>query len=99
VEPGFFRTGLAESRLRSEADPVADYDPVRGEVLSRLGEGFESGGDPREVARRILELVREEKPPLRNRIGRDAFRVSRLKKWLPESLFLKGMRKQFGLDV
>lgn len=96
IEPGFFRTGLADSMLANET-PLAAYDDLREGLKEKIAEGFAAGGDPEEVATEVLRIATMPHPPFRRRIGKDAKKVSGLKQWLPEKWFLEGVRREFGL--
>ena len=60
-------------------------------------ESFDKAGDPSKVARLISEIARTESPRLRYRVGDDARWTPLLKSLLPEQMYEKGARKNFGL--
>lgn len=97
VEPGFFRTGFKDSMFPA-GPPIDDYDSIRPIVESKIDEGFAAGGDPEIVAEAILSIARSGAKRMRHRIGEDAKKIPRMKKWIPERLFMDGMRRNFGLD-
>jgi len=96
VEPGFFRTALHEGRIQA-SETIPDYDPIRSILESNLATSFSEGGDPEEVAQVILAIALGKKTGLHHLVGKDAKQVSRLRKWLPEGLFRRGLRRNFGL--
>ncbi len=96
LEPGFFNTGLHGSALEETA-PIADYDNLRDSLKTQLTEAIQTGGDPDEVARQVVQIVEDDSPALRYRIGDDARWVPRLKKFMPEAMFEFGFRRRFGL--
>jgi NAD(P)-dependent dehydrogenase (short-subunit alcohol dehydrogenase family) len=76
VEPGDFATGFTGSRKNSQAtmdDP--DYGPIFKRSLAIIEKEENGGLKPDVLARRIMKLVEQEKPPLRNV-------VANLEQWL-----------------
>ena len=74
VEPGFFRTGFLEKRSTFWADnPIADYEerniPFRNFFADMNGK---QAGDPKKLAKALLEIVALEEPPSRWLAGADA---------------------------
>jgi NAD(P)-dependent dehydrogenase (short-subunit alcohol dehydrogenase family) len=96
VEPGFFRTHLHHSMLRVSRG-IPDYDSIRSTIESAISEAISGGGDPRDVAQKIVVVARSRQPKLRYRVGSDATWVPRWKTWLPEGWFMAGMRRRFHL--
>ena len=96
VEPGFFRTHLDHSMLRVSRG-IPDYDIIRSKIESAVSEAISGGGDPRDVAQKIVVVARSRQPKLRYRVGSDATWVPRWKTWLPEGWFMAGMRRRFHL--
>ena len=76
VEPGDFATGFTGSRKNSQAtmnDP--DYGPICKRSLAIIEKEENGGLQPEVLARRIVKLVEQKKPPLRNV-------VANLEQWL-----------------
>lgn len=96
VEPGFYRTSLREKMLPPD-EKIPDYDGVREKIEATIDEGFAEGGDPEEVAAAIVELAANAEKKMRCRVGTDAKKIPRMKKWFPEKVFIDGMRRHFGL--
>jgi hypothetical protein len=66
-----------------------------------VGDGFVRGGhgpDPALVAATIARVVAARGPRLHCRAGRDAVWVPVMMALLPQSLFERGLRRQFCLD-
>ncbi len=72
VEPGGMRTDMFG--LSMLADPLApDYEPTIGKVIrSTFGNPDAARSDPKKVARALLQLASEERPPVRLLVGSDA---------------------------
>jgi NAD(P)-dependent dehydrogenase (short-subunit alcohol dehydrogenase family) len=77
VEPGGFRTDFGISSIRAKP-PSADYQGTVGQVMSFLHQvaGHEPG-DPAKAAEAIIAIVKEEQPPRRLLLGRDAVQLAR----------------------
>lgn len=101
IEPGFHKTGMGHGDGQGGAEPsgsIRDYDKFREAVQTSIARSLEGGGDPREVAEVVCRVVEAERPRLRYRVGSDAKWLPRLRKLLPESLYLWGLRREFGID-
>lgn len=93
VEPSYFKTDIYDRRIASEGKIViADYDPTRAALDKSMQADNEKGDDPAKVARLVVQIVESRSPRLRYAVGRDAALLTRLKRYMPESLFLNGMR-------
>jgi NAD(P)-dependent dehydrogenase (short-subunit alcohol dehydrogenase family) len=74
VNPGFFRTELLTEQSTNYAEPsIADYDERRAQQLEfwRTQNGKQIG-DPAKLARALMTILGQEKPPLRFIAGADA---------------------------
>jgi len=74
VNPGFFRTELLTEQSTSYAEPtIPDYGERRAkQVEFWKSQNGKQGGDPAKLARALLQIVGQEKPPLRFIAGADA---------------------------
>jgi NAD(P)-dependent dehydrogenase (short-subunit alcohol dehydrogenase family) len=74
VNPGFFRTELLTEESTNYADhPIDDYKERREQQMQFWkGANGQQSGDPAKLARAIVQLAAEEKPPLRFIAGEDA---------------------------
>ena len=74
VNPGFFRTELLTEQSTNYAEPsIGDYDERRAQQLEfwRTQNGKQIG-DPAKLARALMTILGQEKPPLRFIAGADA---------------------------
>jgi NAD(P)-dependent dehydrogenase (short-subunit alcohol dehydrogenase family) len=74
VNPGFFRTELLSEQSTSYAEPsIEDYGERRTNQLAfwRAQNG-KQGGDPVKLARALITITEQERPPLRFIAGADA---------------------------
>ena len=74
VNPGFFRTELLTEQSTNYAEPsIADYDERRTEQLKfwKSQNGLQTG-DPAKLARALITIASQERPPRRFIAGADA---------------------------
>src|SRR5688572_11544894 len=74
VNPGFFRTELLTERSTKYADnPIADYNEKREQLMQFWkGANGQQPGDPAKLAKALVAIANDEKPPLRFLAGADA---------------------------
>ena len=74
VNPGFFRTELLTEQSTKYADnPIADYNEKREQLMQFWkGANGQQPGDPAKLAKALVTIANEEKPPLRFLAGADA---------------------------
>ena len=74
VNPGFFRTELLTEQSTNYAKPtISDYAEGRAKQLEFwTSQNGKQGGDPAKLARAVLTIADQEKPPLRFIAGADA---------------------------
>ena len=81
VNPGFFRTELLTEQSTNYADPsIADYDERRGPLVEfwKAQNGRQSG-DPAKLARALISIASQERPPRRFIAGADAIATAEQK--------------------
>jgi short-subunit dehydrogenase len=98
VEPGFVHTQF-HNNIQPASNPIADYDPWRQRVSEALQKHSEKGLEPTRVAECILRIIENQSPRLRNIVSKEIARTFLLRRVLPESLFERGARRYFNLDV
>ena len=74
VNPGFFRTELLTEQSTSYAEPsIEDYAERRAkQVAFWKSQNGKQGGDPAKLARALVTITDQERPPLRFIAGADA---------------------------
>ncbi len=96
VEIGFARTNIGRN-AQLPLQTVDSYNTSRQRALNCMMRRIERGATPRQVAERILRIVRCRAPKLRYRVGREAVGTA-IGRWVStESLFEQGVRKYFDL--
>lgn len=98
VEPGALKTPMMDNRQMA-AQQISDYDPWRQRALTAFRESEEKGPGPELVAETVLKIIESNRPRLRYVIGQQAKFVCRLRRFMPEGVFEKGVRSNFRLDV
>jgi NAD(P)-dependent dehydrogenase (short-subunit alcohol dehydrogenase family) len=96
IEPGFTRTNL-EQNSHLIGEPLTDYASERSSVLAALAKGIAAGDSPDAVAAVVLAAATDPTPRLRYPGGRQAKILSLVKKFAPQGILDRGLRKQFGL--
>ena len=98
IEPGFVTTRLLRSAEVASA-PVPAYDQLRSAALAGVSHRLAAGIPPARVAETVLGAIRDSRPRLRYRVGRDAAWLPRVKAIAPPARFEASTRKLFRLDA
>jgi len=92
VEPGFTRTSFEESIARPD-QPLAVYDSVRAGMEVLMRNGVNAGDVPEVVASAVLKAATAAAPRRRYTAGKLARQVSFMRRFLPECMVDKNLRK------
>ena len=92
VEPGYTNTSF-EANATDADSPIDSYAPIREHVKQVIGKAVRAGDDPAVVARAVLKAATSRTPKLRYPAGPLARQLTVLKKFAPEALLDKGIRK------
>lgn len=98
VEPGVLKTPMMNARQLA-ARRIREYEPWRQRALGALRELEENAPAAQSVANTVLQIVESKEPRLRYTVGRQAAVLSRLRRYLPETMLERGMRSNFRLDA
>ena len=81
VNPGFFRTELLTEQSTNYAEAsIADYDERREPLVEYWkGQNGQQSGDPAKLARALIAIASEERPPRRFIAGADALATAEQK--------------------
>lgn len=97
IEPAYTKTQFDQSS--SPADSPMDIYGKNRKKLSELTEFAMKNGDPAEtVAHTIARALSDVTPKLRYTSGKQAGQLAKMRRFLPESLFDSGFRKNMKLD-
>lgn len=98
VEPGVVKTNL----LRNGQIPsrcIPEYDPWRQHMQKSAEAMQDRSPEPVMVAECVLRIINSRAPKLHYLVGKDATRISRVRKFLPEPLYEQRVQSKLGLDT
>ena len=98
VEPADFRTDFWKNAY-VVPERFHAYAELRERVLGALRPLLDAAPEPIPVASAILKCAESDRPPRVIRVGAMARRVARMRDFMPERLFDRGLRRRFGLDL
>ena len=98
VEPGFTRTSFEESITKPD-QPLAVYDSVRTGMEVLMRNGVNAGDAPEVVANTVVKAATTVAPRLRYTAGKRASQVRFLRRFLPEAMVDKSLRKFNQLPI
>ncbi|AYG64576.1 MULTISPECIES: oxidoreductase [unclassified Rhizobium] len=98
VEPGVTRTAFEENITRPDL-PLREYDDVRADAEKLMREIVEKGDAPEVVADMVVKAANAASPKRRYTAGRMAKQVRFIRRFLPEALVDKNLRKFNGLPA
>jgi NAD(P)-dependent dehydrogenase (short-subunit alcohol dehydrogenase family) len=95
VEPGVTRTSFEENLTRAD-QPMAIYAQERARSEELMRKWVEAGDAPQVVADAVVKAAAAAKPKLRYSAGKQSSQVRSLRRYLPEGLVDKILRKFNG---
>jgi short-subunit dehydrogenase len=98
VEPGFIKTNVWHN-VKEAANRISDYDPWRQRVREVRQQFEQKALEPTVVAEVILRIIESKSPRLRHTVGRDVARLFWMRRFLPEAMFEKGVRRALHLGI
>ena len=98
VEPGFTRTSFEENLTKPDR-LLTIYDPVRASMEELMRKGVEAGDAPEIVAGTVLKAATDPAPRRRYTAGKLAHQIRLMRRFLPESVVDKNLRKYNNLPV
>ncbi|GAH64687.1 unnamed protein product, partial [marine sediment metagenome] len=96
VEPGYTATAF-DANAADPDSPIESYRALREHVKEGLIKAVRAGDDPSVVAKVALKAATSRSPKLRYPAGPLARQLTVLKKFAPEALLDKGIRKANNL--
>lgn len=98
LAPGDFATDIASGRYHAPILPESPYRESYDKTLKQIDEGVRQGGDPIQVARKILTIINTESPKAHYKVGSFFQRFSLiLKKALPDKVYEKLLLNHYKL--
>jgi short-subunit dehydrogenase len=97
VEPGVTRTSFEDNLTRVD-QPLSVYDAARRSSEALMREWVDAGDSPEVVAATVVRAATAAKPKLRYSAGKQSSQVRSLRRYFPEAVVDKILRRQLGLD-
>lgn len=98
VEPGVTRTPFEENIIRPD-QLLATYDSARASSEALMRQWISAGDPPEVVADTVVKAATAAAPRRRYTAGKQAGLVSKLRRYLPESMVDKSLRKANNLPT
>jgi short-subunit dehydrogenase len=98
LEPAYTKTSFEQNMVLPDRSLDA-YASARTRSGALMREVMKTADNPDIVAERVLEAVTTKSPRLRYTCGKMARQVSVLRRFVPERMFDKSLRKQMGLPA
>jgi len=98
IEPGFMKTRI-DTNSAVAARKIPDYAEGSKRAGAYASAAVEKGEDPSLVAKKLAAVLKAAHPRLRYPVGRGAAMMGKLRRFMPESLFDRGVRTAFHLDA
>ena len=98
LEPAYTRTSFEQNMVLPDRALDA-YVSARTRSGALMREVMKTADSPEIVAERVVEAATTTSPRLRYACGRMARQVSILRRFVPERMFDKSLRKQMGLPA
>ncbi len=97
VEPGFTRTGLLHHGHHAQ-ESIEAYGSLKKRVLGAIAEYTAQAPSPAVVADDIVRVLTTGSDKLRYKVGKDAKLITRLRRFLPQTLFETIIYRHFDLQ-
>ena len=96
VEPAYTKSRIS-GNAKFPRNEIAIYAEEKKRLIAFADRAVEQGDDPRLVAEAVWSALTSRSPKLRYPVG-NGVTLSRLRRFVPASMFDKSLRKQFQLD-
>lgn len=98
LAPGDFATNIASGRYHSPVLETSPYAEPYGKSLALMNEHVDGGGNPMEVAKVVLKIIKAKKPKVHYKVGEFMQKFSLfLKKLLPDKVYEKLLLNHYKL--
>lgn len=98
VSPGDYATDIASRRYHAPVNPTSPYAEVYQKQLDLMNEHVDSGGDPKEMAEKILKIIQTPHPSVHYKQGNFLQKFSIvLKRLLPSKSYEKMLMKHYQI--
>lgn len=98
LAPGDFKTNIAAGRFHAPLQPDSPYHRPYGDTLKMIDDHVDQAGDPIQVARKVLDILKDPSPKIHYKVGSFMQRFSvLLKRLLPSKLYERLLRNHYKL--
>ncbi|ASV32016.1 SDR family oxidoreductase [Maribacter cobaltidurans] len=88
LAPGDFATNIAAGRYHAPVNNDSPYKESYGKTLNTIDQDVDKGGDPEEVAKKVLQIINTKNPKVHYKVGALLQKFSIvLKKVLPDTWY------------
>lgn len=88
LAPGDFATNIAAGRYHAPIKENSPYKESYGAILNSIDEDVDKGGNPKEVAKKVLQIINTKKPKVHYKVGAFMQKFSIiLKRLLPDTWY------------
>ena len=98
LEPAYTRTAFEQNMAHPDRTPDA-YVSARAGAIALMHDAMKTADDPEVVAENLIEAATAVSPRRRYTCGKVARQVSVLRRFVPERMFDKSLRKQMRLPA
>ena len=99
ISPGDYATDIASRRYHAPVNETSPYAEVYAKQLQLMNEHVDSGGDPKEMADKILKVINTKHPKVHYKQGSFLQKFSIvLKRLLPSKRYEKMLMKHYSLN-
>ncbi|MGB3152055.1 MAG: SDR family oxidoreductase [Maribacter sp.] len=98
LAPGDFTTNIASGRYHAPVLKNSPYEEAYQKTLSSIDENVDNGGDPIDVAKKVLQIINTRNPKIHYKVGSFLQRFSIvLKRILPDKVYEKLLLNHSGV--
>lgn len=99
ISPGDYATDIASRRYHAPVKENSPYATVYAQQLKLMNEHVDRGGDPKEMAEKILKVINTDHPKVHYKQGSFLQKFSIvLKRLLPSKMYEKMLMKHYSLN-
>ncbi len=98
LAPGDFSTNIASGRYHAPVKSESPYREIYKKTLSSIDEDVDNGGNPLDVAKKVLKIIQTKNPKVHYKVGSFLQRFSIvLKRILPDKVYEKLLLQHSGM--
>ncbi|MDH2435528.1 oxidoreductase [Pokkaliibacter sp. MBI-7] len=98
IEPAYVKTKFEANNIEPDAK-MSEYDVIRAKLVHVVSEAMANADEPEVAANVVVKAATASHPKLRYTSGKTARLFKFLRRFAPDSVLDKGIRKNFKLDT